>query len=251
MAKNLSALAKPVDHDDALITSVVPYGDSDLIVRLFLRTRGRMVAFCRRGRSNRKGTCTPQAPALAHVGIIHGDQKLARLVSCDLDVTSVFMCSPKIFALRAYLSEIIEKMVPEEDVAEDIFDLVTDAFIALRNDESSAHILRAFELKLLDHAGYLPEMPDDDEEEDVVAFDPHSSRFVHDDYDGTLAFSPTAIKLAKAMLIAKIGAVNYGEDGELLMLGRIFQSRLKVMGLFPLKSVAFLKQLSLRERNGG
>jgi DNA repair protein RecO len=213
---------------------------------MFAEKHGRIAAFCRRGRAFKRESNAPQAPALARVGLIHGEHKLARLVSCELDPDAIMPLTPKLFGLRAYIAEVIEKMLPEEDVATEIFALVRETYAALRDQASSARVLRAFELKLLDHCGYLPEMPTEDDAKDVVAFDAKTSCFVYEANESSFDFSHAAIELAKAMLIAKIGSINYGEDGELLMIGRIFQARLKVMGLFPLKSVAFLKQLSGR-----
>ncbi len=250
MVRTSSAIAKPIEYDDALITSVIPYADTDCIVRLFARGRGRMVAFCRGGRAFKKNNNAPCAPALARVGLVQGGHKLTRLVTCELDLGAIMPTTPRIFGLRVYIAELIEKLLPEEDAAEDIFIIVEEVFAALAEPTSSGVALRAFELKLLEYCGYLPEMPTEEQENAVVGFDPSASRFttsLHEDY---FAFSPSAVRLAKTMLIAKIGGVNYEYDDELMMIGRIFQSRLKVMGLFPLKSVAFLKQLSGRERNG-
>lgn len=244
MTKTSSAIAKPVIYDDAFITSVVPYGEADCIVRMFTRIHGRIAAFFRRGRTQKKGCSAAQAPALAKVGIIAGDQKLVRLASCDL-VPEGMDATLKVFGYRVYIAELIEKLLPEEDSAEDIFALVEETYHALAT-HVPGHILRAFELKLLESCGYLPEMPTADEGSDITAFDPVACHFITEETSTSFAFSRDAIKLAQAMLIAKIGNVNYGEEYELLMIGRIFQSRLKVMGLFPLKSVAFLKQLSGR-----
>lgn len=247
MTKTSSAFAKPITYDDAFITSVIPYGESDCIVRMLTRERGRLAGFCRRGRAFKKGSNAPQAPALAHVGFIAAEEKMVRLVSCELALDTMLASSVKLFAYRVYIAELIEKLLPEEDVAGMVFSLVEDAYAALLRANAGAHVLRSFELKLLDYCGYLPEMPTEGDEEDaIVAFDPLSCRFIANDNESSLAFSCDAIKLAKAMLIAKIGSVNYGEEYELLMIGRVFQSRLKVLGLYPLKSVAFLRQLSGR-----
>lgn len=238
-------MARPVTYDEALITSVIPYGESDCIVRMLTRGSGRVSAFFRRGLAARSGSNAPQAPALATVGLIYSSQKLTRLVSCDLR-PSLFTNSLKVFGYSVYIAEVVEKLLPEEDWALEVFHMVEAAYAELAHSGASSCLLRAFELQLLDYCGYLPEMPTAQEEETIVAFDPLSCRFITEENDNSLAFSPDAIKLAKSMLIAKIGSVNYEEDYELLMIGRIFQSRLKLMGLFPLKSVAFLKQLSGR-----
>ncbi len=244
MSSRKSFIKKPLSYDDAFITSIVAYGDKDCIVRMFTRSRGRMTAFFARGLVVRKGMGAAQAPILARVGFIDSTNGLLRLSFCDSDpeVMRLFSCL-KAFGYGAYLAELIEQFLPEADAAPEIFELILEAFEGL--DAYGAHpgLLRAFELRLLALSGYLPEMPKEGEQEQILAFDPVGCRFLDELTKGSLPFSYAALKLAQIMLIAKVGAVNYEEETELLMIGRIFQSRLKLMGLASLKTVTFLKQI--------
>lgn len=240
-----SPIAKPVRFDDALLTSVVRYGESDCVVRLFTKQSGRIAAFFKRGLKITKGNGIAQAPALAHIGFIESPNKLARLVSLDLDPkTYLAFGSPKIFGYAAYLAELVEKFLPEADPAPDVYSMIEEAFLALMERGATPVILRWFELRLLDYCGYLPEISTEACRENVVAFDPISCQFLDEKTDGSIPFSIEALKLAEVMLIAKIGAVNYDNEVLLLMIGRIFQSRLKLLGCSPLKSVLYLKQIS-------
>lgn len=242
-----SPISKPIEYDDSLITSFVRYGEADCIVRLFTRQAGRVAVFCKRGLSGKQGSLSIQAPALARVGIIcGGHSKLARLVSCELNPQTVMQSSSlKIFGYCAYIAELIEKFLPEADEAPEIFEMVEDVLADLCRNGAKPCLLRAFELKLLDHCGYLPELPSSSvEERTIVAFDPVACRFISTATEGSWPFSYDALMLAKSMLIAKVGMVNYEGTDELMMIGRIFLSRLRLMGVEPLKSVAFLKQLS-------
>lgn len=242
-----SLIKRPPYFDDALITSIVRYREADCIVRLFTRSGGRTSAFYRRGLSIRKGTGAVFAPSLAKVGLVDSSHKLLRMVSCDIVPRAlVFSQSLRSFGYSAYLCELIEKFLPEADPAPEIFLMIEDALFSLEKNTASASLLRSFEVKLLEYCGYLPELPQGTEEQAVRAFDPVSCRFTSDISESSFPFSSMALLLLKSMLIAKVGSVNYEESGELLMIGRVFQSRLKLLGLSPLKSVAFLKQLSGR-----
>jgi DNA repair protein RecO len=239
-----SAIAKPTTYDDALITSMVRYGEADCIVRLFTKNGGRLSAFFKRGLAMKKGIGSVQAPLFSRVGLIEHTHGLTRLVSSDLDPTSIISCSLRVFAYRSYLAELIEKMLPEAEAAPEIFSLTEDTYAALITQGAKPAILRAFELKLLDYCGYLPEFPGSDTA--VLAFDPMAQRFTSEHVEGCWPFSKQAVALAHSMLIAKVGSISY-EGSELMMIGRLFQNRLKLMGLLPLKSVDFLKQLSGRK----
>lgn len=244
MSSRKSFMGRALSYDDAFITSIIAYGDKDCVVRMFTRSRGRMTAFFARGLVARKGMGAAQAPILAKVGFFDTANGLARLSFCDADpeVMRLFYCL-KSFGYGAYLAELIEQFLPESDAAPEVFELILEAFAGLAAYGAHSALLRAFELRLLAFCGYLPEIPSETQAAQIIAFDPISCRFLNEVTKGSLPFSFDALKLAQIMLIAKVGAVNYEEETELLMIGRIFQSRLKLMGLASLKTVTFLKQI--------
>lgn len=243
MRSTRSAIARPVEYDEGLITSVVPYGEGDCIVRVFTKNLGFISAFFKRGLQGKKGMGAIFAPAMARVGIIHRSS-MHRLVSCDIDPNFACSSSLKAFGYGAYCAEVLEKFLPENDPSPEFFLDIVDTFVALADPHPT--ILRGFELKLLDVCGYLPEI-DLRHGADVKAFCPLSCQFLSDATELSVPFSSDALELAHAMLIAKIGSVSYEGMDELLMIGRIFQSRLRLLGLYPLKSVSFLRQVSSKE----
>lgn len=237
MSTNRSILSRPVVYDDALITSFTPYRDYDCIVHFFSEQRGRMTAFFKRGLLNKQGKNAIQAHVFANIGFIERGDKWPHIISCDNE-PEYLPLSLKIFCFRSYLCEIIEKIVPELDPAPEIFALLKDSYEYLIPNGQEALILRSFELKLLHLLGYLPTIPLSDQ---PLAFDPKEQRFTAL-MNTNLNFSPDTLKLAHTMLIAKIGSISY-ERGDLNLIGRIFSARLKIMGLWPLKSVLFFKEM--------
>ncbi len=234
---NKSLIARPVFYDEALITSVLRYGEADSIVRLFTLKDGRVSAFYKRGFSAKK-TGSVQALAIASVGLVKNQGRLLRMVSCDVAPSAFDLLELKSFGYRAYLAELIEKFLPEEEPAEQIFFDLKQAYVAIEK-APCASILRAFEVKLLDYCGYWPEISSDE----IKAFDPIKICFTNEHNEHTWEFSASALKVASSMLIAKIGSINYECSSELLMIGRIFQNRVRLMGC-ELKSASFLKQLN-------
>lgn len=237
VAFNKALISRPIIYDEALITSVLRYGEADCIVRLFTLGQGRLSAFYKKGSSAKK-TGVAQALALGQVGLMKNQGKLLRMVSCDLDPGALNIFDVRSFAYRAYLAELIEKFLPEEEPALEMFLAIKQAFLAIEKAPCSS-ILRAFEVKLLDYCGYWPEMIDTE----VIAFDPQNFRFLDKVRENAWEFSSKAMEMAQSMLIAKIGSINYEGPSELLMIGRIFQNRVRLMGC-ELKSASFLKQLN-------
>lgn len=243
---NRAVILREIIHDQALVTSIVPYGESDCIVRLFSKSHGRITTFFKRGMKGKGGSCMVQAPGFADIGIIESASSMWRLVGCEMDQTTIKLsASLKGFAYAAYLCELVEKMMPEAESQARVYCMMEDAFLSLIEDGARPSLLRAVELNLLSYSGYLPDLFVDDEEP-IMAFDPTACRFLKEPVAGSYPFSKDALMLARSMLIAKVGSVNYTNEEELLMIGRIFHSRLRLLGINDLKSVNFLKQLSLR-----
>jgi DNA repair protein RecO (recombination protein O) len=57
-----------------------------------------------------------------------------------------------------YFAELVDAMVPEADQEIGIYDLLVDSLRALQQDNGRHLLLALFELRLLDHAGYRPEL---------------------------------------------------------------------------------------------
>lgn len=245
MTRSRSILSRPAIESDAFVTSVVRYGERDCIARLMLRDRGRTVAFFKNGMGNKRGSGALQAPCMARVAYVDAsDNKMRRLQSFDVDPGS-YALSLKSFAYVSYVAEVIERMLPEEEPAESIFLLIEGAWLALAQRGAQASILRAFEMHLLDFCGYLPDFSDvDGLGEGQIFYDPIACRLSEEPIAQSFMVTRSAIMLAKNMLESEIGQVENDNFDDLLSLGRIFRSRLSVLGIKELKSVSFMKQLA-------
>ncbi|MCA9506824.1 MAG: DNA repair protein RecO [Myxococcales bacterium] len=245
MTRSRSVFARPAVHGDAFVTSSVRYGEKDCIVRLLLRDKGRRVAFFKNGLAARKGASTLQAPSLAKVAYVEmSDNKMPRLISFDIEPGS-YALSLRAFAYASYIAELIEVMVPEEEECEPIYLLAEKAVYLLSSMGAHSFILRAFELNMLEFCGYLPDF---DEIESGyngnIFYDPIACRLIKEPVGQSFPITNSSLKLAKTLLGGiPENAVSENFD-DLMSLGRIFHSRLRVLGIKELKSVSFLKQLS-------
>jgi DNA repair protein RecO len=238
--------SRPADCDDAFITSTIRYGEADCIARLFLLKKGRVSAFYKGAyRQAKQSRGAIEAPAFARLSFVERpESSMLSLRSCDMDpVHALPLYSLKALGYRAYLAEIIEKLLPEGEPCPKIFYMVQELWPYLGKDIKNAHFLRAFELKLLRILGYLPQVPDNSPDE--IFFDQQNLSFSSVRSKHGLLLSKELMTYCEDLLnfpIAK--APTNGDDKALLAIGRLFQSRLAHLGLLPLKSVAFLKQIA-------
>jgi hypothetical protein len=238
-----SLISRPLLYDEALVTSLYRFGETDCIVRLFTRHQGRVNMFYKRGLEPRRdGQGTLVTLGLARIGYIIGsDQRMARLYTIEPDPRCLLLASSlKLFAYTSYLAELIEKLLPENEVAESIFELILETHNALLNQGPQSYILRALELKLLNYLGYLPELP---EPKNSYFYDPMGCRFMNNPETNYFEISKLALALARNMLLGPWESFAHAQKPELMMIARIFHGRLKLLGLLPLKSMAFFKRL--------
>ena len=78
--------SRPLDYDEAIITSMVRYGEADCIVRLFCAKKGSISAFVKNGlKSSKTRGSIIQAPARAYIGTsCKPNVTLHRLVQVDI-----------------------------------------------------------------------------------------------------------------------------------------------------------------------
>jgi DNA repair protein RecO len=251
MTPKRAILARASLFSDAFVTSIVRYGEKDCIARLMLRDQGRIVAFFKNGMVSARGRGAIQAPCLARVAYLdNSDNKMRRLQSFDIDPQSYAQSlSLKSFAYASYMAELIERLLPEEEPAEPVFLLVEAALSALVQRGAEAFILRAFEINLLDFCGYLPDFESvDEDDQSPLFYDPISCRISGERDTHSFSLTSSAISLAKAMVGTHPGQVQSESFDDLLMLGRIFRSRLNLLGIKELKSVKFLKELAANSK---
>lgn len=222
--------ATPVAEEDlVVVTAVVPYGEADAVVRLLARGRGRVAAFARGALRSRRRFPGLSAPALGRAAIApRARAELLELRELDLDPALLPLAVElRALAHAAYLAELVERLLPEAEPAPEIFDLVSSAMRRLAEAGPSSRLLRAVELKLLFHLGYLPDLSD-------PAVDVASG--VELPEDARLA----ALALVQAPNLEALPDVP---DALLRPVSRLFAAHLRRQGGGPLKSVQFLASL--------
>ncbi len=219
------AAATFASFDDVVITAAVPYGDTDLVVRLFSRERGRIGAFARGARASKKRFPGLFAPSLGRAAL--SPRHAADLFDMrELDVEPAVLglaADLRGLAHASYLAELVERMFPEHEPAPEAFALVFEALLRIARAGPSPVLLRALELKLLLLVGYLPDLRDTDELPDE-------------------ARAPAA-----SLLTAALSDLPAVDPAMLRTVSRVFAAHLKRQGGPPLKSVAFLDSIARAE----
>ncbi len=151
---------------EAVLLRAADYGESDRVVTLFTRERGKVTAFARAARKSRKrfgGSLEPfcrlrvelSEPRRGAEGLLSLDASM--LVESFGRLTESL---PKM-AVAGYACELCRELLPAHEPFADAFDLLVDLFRTLdevgpERSVDPARAMLAFELRLLELVGHRP-----------------------------------------------------------------------------------------------
>lgn len=229
--------------DDVVVCGLVPYRDADLVVHLLVRGQGRLGAFARNAARSRRRFPGLSAPALGRARLRERrGAELWELLELDVDPAVLGLAAdPRALGHAAYLTELCERLLPEAEATPEVFDLVSEAFRRVAAHGARTVLLRAFELQLLRHLGWLPDLRD--VEGPAVAWDADAGRILAVAAPGSAPFPEAARQAALALLEAPLSDLPDVDAATLRAVSRLFASMLARQVGRPLKSVEFLRSL--------
>jgi len=145
----------------AIVLRTVDYGESDKVVTLLSRERGKVSAFARGARASRRrfgGALEPFTLVVAEARVRPGSELLGlESVSVERGFGAIRADLARI-ACASYAAELARELVRDHEPHDDLFELLA-VYLALL-DVAPAHpaALRAFELGALRAAGLMPRL---------------------------------------------------------------------------------------------
>lgn len=229
--------------DEVVVTGLVPYGDADLVVHLFTREAGRLGAFARGGQKSRRRFPGLGAPSLGRALLRERRAaELWELVELDVDPAILGLAAdPRALGHGAYLVELCERLLPEAEPSPEVFALTAAAVRGVASHGARTVRLRAFELQLLRHLGWLPDLHE--LAGPAVAWDPEGGRLLDRALPGAVPFPEEARQAALVLLAAPLDQLPDVDAGTLRAVSRLFGATLARHVQRPLKSVGFLRSL--------
>jgi DNA repair protein RecO (recombination protein O) len=147
---------------EAVVLRTVDYGESDRVVTLFSRERGKLAAFARAARASRRrfgGALEPFTLVTAELTERSGGEGLARLES--VNPTSAFPAIRGDLArigCAAYAVELVRELVRDHEPHPPMFDLLVEYLGRLDAAPARPAGLRILELRVLSEAGFQPRL---------------------------------------------------------------------------------------------
>lgn len=148
----------PPQESRAFILRTRAYGESDRIVSFLTEDAGKLTGIAKGARNSRRRFANCLNP-FTLVRVHYRTRRAGGMVfmdSCDLLTLPGELADPMKFAYASYLIELVDFLTVEGQSVPEVFTLVDGALGRLREASATATFLRAFELRLLRHAGVEP-----------------------------------------------------------------------------------------------
>jgi len=150
----------PSHTSEAVILRSRPYGESDKIVTFLAADVGKLTGIAKGAKNSRRrfANCLDAFTRVRIHFRTRAGAGLAFLESCDLLEPPGALADPGKFAYGSYLIELVDQLTGEAHPVPELYDLLVEALKELRDGMATAVFLRVFELRLLHHAGYAPQL---------------------------------------------------------------------------------------------
>jgi DNA repair protein RecO (recombination protein O) len=146
--------------NEAIILRARAYGESDKIVTFLTDDAGKLTGIAKGAKNSRRRFANCLDP-LTRVRVHFRARPGASMVfmeSCELLRAAGVFSEPRKFAYASYLVELVDQLTEDEHPVRELYDLLTEALDEIQRGAATAAFLRAFELRLLRHAGYDPQL---------------------------------------------------------------------------------------------
>jgi DNA repair protein RecO (recombination protein O) len=149
---------RPSQAGLAIILRTRPFRESDKIVTFLTRDFGKLTGIAKGAKNSRRRFANCLDP-MTRVRVYFRARPAASLVfmeSCDLLRPPGAFSEPSRFAYGSYLVELTDQLTGEGHAVPELYHLLEAALSELETGQATGAFLRAFELQLLQLAGYEP-----------------------------------------------------------------------------------------------
>ncbi len=165
------------------------YGDSSLIVDLFVRERGRVACIAKGALRGKRG-CPASQPFQRLSVEVRGRGEVGTLTRAEPAAKALVLSGQRLYC-GLYLNELLQKLTAREDAHPALFDVYAETIGGLAGDLPVEPLLRSFEVRLLQQLGLGLELDVDNQGQPVergrrYTYDPGTGpvRSDRDDHSG-------------------------------------------------------------------
>jgi DNA repair protein RecO (recombination protein O) len=144
----------------AIILRARVYADSDKIVTFLSSEQGKLTGIAKGARNSKRrfpNCLDPFTVVRVHYKV-RPSTSLVFMESCDLLRPAGSLADPVKLAYGSYLLELVDFLTVEAQPIGAVYELLNEALEELRSGAATGGFLRSFELQLLHHTGFHPDL---------------------------------------------------------------------------------------------
>ncbi|MBI1922337.1 MAG: DNA repair protein RecO [Geobacter sp.] len=240
------------ESSEAIVLSVMDYGEADRIATLFTPERGKIRALARNARTSRRRFGGALEPfARLQVRIVLRDDRLSILHDADIiTLHPAIRRDLATLALAGYASELCDRFLPDHHANHRLFRLLAACLAHLESAPYDQSDRRFFEINLLNILGYRPSLDQCTRCGAGLPPDP-GARYVASASgllcsecgdEGRIA-GETVMLLQKSLGTGRFGVVRFNEQ-QAAEAGRLLDMAITAHLDRPLKSIGFLCEMT-------
>jgi len=144
----------------AIILRSRVYAESDKIVTFFSAEVGKLTGIAKGARNSRRrfANCLDPFTMVRVHFKVRPNASLVFMESCDLLQAPGPLADPVKLAYGSYLVELVDLLTVEAEPVDGVFELLEEALGELRIGAATGAFLRSYELRLLHHTGFHPQL---------------------------------------------------------------------------------------------
>lgn len=145
--------------DTAMILSTRTFGESDKIVRFFSLNEGRLTGIAKGGKKSQKRFMNTLEPfnCVRIEFFEKSTASMVRIENADIEESNNGLeVDLKKVCIASFFSEFVDRMTREKERNEALFDTLKTVVFQTKRVELSYSDILYYELRMLDHLGYLP-----------------------------------------------------------------------------------------------
>jgi DNA repair protein RecO (recombination protein O) len=149
---------RPTQAGLAIILRARAYRESDKIVTFLTRDYGKLTGIAMGAKNSRRrfANCLDPMTRVRAYFRSRPTSSMVFLESCDLLSPALAFAEPGKFAYGSYLVELVDQLTGEGHAVPELYDLLAAGLADLEHEPATAAFMRAYELHLLQGAGYEP-----------------------------------------------------------------------------------------------
>lgn len=150
----------PSQSSPAIILRARVYAESDKIVTFFSAEVGKLTGIAKGARNSRRrfANCLDPFTTVRVHFKTRANASLVFMESCDLLRPPGPLADPVKLAYGSYLVELVEMLTVEAQPVAGVYELLSEALEELRGGAATGAFLRSYELQLLHHTGFHPQL---------------------------------------------------------------------------------------------